>query len=89
MALITVIIPKTGAEMEEARIVSWKKQEGDSVEKGDILAEIETDKALMDLESPGAGVLIKRYYQEGETAPATQRVAVLATAGEKAEEITE
>ena len=87
MALITIIIPKTGAEMEEARIISWKKNVGDFVQKGDVVLEIETDKALMDVEATASGVLLKRYFQEGEMAPATERVAVLGTDGETVDQI--
>ena len=86
MSIVEIIIPKTGAEMEEAKIISWKKHEGERVNKGEVLLEIETDKAVMDVEAPDSGILLKRYYQEGQTAPATQRIAILGTAGESPED---
>ena len=77
MALTRVIMPKTGAEMEEGRIVSWKKNEGERIEKGGILLEIETDKATMEVEAPASGFVLKRLYKEGEVAPATRLIAIL------------
>jgi pyruvate/2-oxoglutarate dehydrogenase complex dihydrolipoamide acyltransferase (E2) component len=50
-----VVMPKLTDTMEEGVLVEWKKQEGDAVVAGDVLAEIETDKAVMDLESIGSG----------------------------------
>ena len=54
--------------MEEGRLISWLKKEGDPVQEGDLLAEIETDKATMELIARGSGVLRKRILGEGETA---------------------
>jgi len=68
--------------MEEGRLVKWVKNEGDSVAKGEVLAEIETDKAVMELVARGEGVLRKRLLAEGETAPVGQLVGVIATADE-------
>jgi len=68
--------------MEEGRLVKWVKNEGDTVAKGEVLAEIETDKAVMELVARGEGVLRKRLLAEGETAPVGQLVGVIATADE-------
>src|SRR5205823_11533832 len=57
----------------------WLKQPGDQIKKGDILAEIETDKATMDLESYDAGVLEEIMVQEGETVPIGQAIARIGT----------
>jgi pyruvate dehydrogenase E2 component (dihydrolipoamide acetyltransferase) len=63
--------------MQEGTIARWLKHAGDAVKKGDILAEIETDKATMDLEAYEAGTLEQILVQEGETAPIGQPVAVI------------
>jgi len=87
MALTRIIMPKTGADMEEGRILTWKKKEGERVAKGEILLEIETDKATMEVESPEAGVILKLLCAEGDTAPATDLIAILGEGNEPAEEI--
>ena len=87
MALTRVIMPKTGAEMEEGRIVSWKKNEGEQIEKGGILLEIETDKATMEVEAPASGFVLKRLYREGEVAPATHLIAILGDGNEPSEDV--
>jgi pyruvate dehydrogenase E2 component (dihydrolipoamide acetyltransferase) len=87
MALSQVIMPKTGAEMVEGRIVRWKKQVGEQVMKGEALLEIETDKATMEVESPAAGVLLRRLFPEGEMVPATHPIAILGDGNESAGEI--
>ncbi len=55
--------------MEEGRLVTWLKKEGEQVNDGDILAEIETDKATMELVARGSGVLRKHLIAEGASAP--------------------
>ena len=64
--------------MEEGRVASWLKQEGDSVVAGDILAEVETDKAIMELQARGNGVLRKIFAPEGATADVGSLIAVIA-----------
>lgn len=68
--------------MEEGRLVKWLRNEGDAVKSGDVLAEVETDKAVMELVARGDGVLRKRLIAEGATAPVGQLVGVIAAAGE-------
>ena len=87
MPLSQVIMPKTGAEMEEGKIVSWKKKPGDQIKTGEILLEIETDKATMDVESPATGVLLRSLFAEDEKVPATHMIAVIGTGSESAVEI--
>ena len=72
-----VVMPKLTDTMEEGVVVAWKKHEGDTVDSGDILAEIETDKAVLDLESFGSGVLRKVLVPEGETVKAGNLIAVI------------
>jgi pyruvate dehydrogenase E2 component (dihydrolipoamide acetyltransferase) len=64
--------------MEEGRLVTWLKNEGDAVAEGDVLAEVETDKATMELVARGAGVLRKRTLEEGGTAAVGTVIAVIA-----------
>lgn len=72
-----VVMPKLTDTMEEGVVVAWKKQEGETVDSGDVLAEIETDKAVLDLEAFGSGVLRKVLVPEGETVKAGKLIAVI------------
>lgn len=77
-----VLMEALSPTMEEGRLVEWKKQEGEPVSLGDILAEVETDKAVMDLQARAAGVLLKQAIQPGTTVPVGQVVGVIGAAGE-------
>jgi pyruvate dehydrogenase E2 component (dihydrolipoamide acetyltransferase) len=77
-----VLMEALSPTMEEGRLVEWKKQEGDAVTVGDILAEVETDKAVMDLQARAAGVLLKQAITPGTTVPVGQVVGVIGAAGE-------
>ena len=68
--------------MEEGQVVRWLKAEGDEVKEGDILAEIETDKATMELVARGSGVLRKQFLKEGSTAPVGAVIAIIAAPDE-------
>ena len=68
--------------MEEGRIAKWNKKEGDAVKSGESLAEVETDKAIMELVARGDGVLRKILVKEGESKPVGSLVGVIATADE-------
>lgn len=72
-----VVMPKLTDTMEEGVVVAWKKHEGETVDSGDVLAEIETDKAVLDLEAFGSGVLRKVLVPEGETVKAGKLIAVI------------
>ncbi len=80
-----ITMPRLSDTMEEGTVAKWLKKEGDKVEEGDILAEIETDKATMEFESFYEGTLLKIGIQEGETAPVD---ALLAIIGEEGEDIS-
>src|SRR3954465_3368294 len=67
--------------MEEGRLATWLKNEGDQVKEGDVLAEVETDKATMELVARGSGVLRKRLIGDGDTANVGTVIAVIAGAG--------
>jgi pyruvate dehydrogenase E2 component (dihydrolipoamide acetyltransferase) len=76
-----VTMPRLSDTMEEGTVATWLKQEGDKVEEGDILAEIETDKATMEFESFYSGTLLKIGIQEGETAKVDALLAILGPEG--------
>ncbi len=77
-----VMMEALSPTMEEGRLVKWLKAEGDAVAAGDVLAEVETDKAIMELVARGAGVLRKRLIAEDTTAPVGQVIGVIAGADE-------
>ena len=77
-----VIMPKLTDTMTEGVVIKWHKREGDRIESGDALAEIETDKAVMDLEAFGAGTLRKILVPDQSTVPAGQLIAVIASPDE-------
>jgi pyruvate dehydrogenase E2 component (dihydrolipoamide acetyltransferase) len=78
-----VIMPKMGDGMEEGTLVEWTKKEGESVKSGEIIGSIQTDKATLELEAPGSGVLTGILIKEGETVPVGQAIAALLKEGEK------
>ena len=77
-----VVMEALSPTMEEGRLVKWLKNEGDKVTAGETLAEVETDKAVMELVARGEGVLRKRLLGEGTSAPVGQLVAVIAAPDE-------
>src|SRR5215218_8023637 len=72
-----VIMPKLSPTMEEGQISRWLKKEGDKVSMGEPLAEIDTDKATMEMQALGNGVLRKILINEGQSAPLGQTIAVI------------
>lgn len=80
----TVVMPKMGDTMEEGKVITWRKQEGDTVAKGDALAEIETEKVNIEAEAFAAGTLRKILAPEGATVPVGQPIALI---GEPSEAI--
>ena len=80
-----VRMPKLSDTMTEGVVATWLKQVGDEVESGEILAEIETDKATMEFESFFDGVLLHIGVEQGSTAPVDSLLCIL---GEKGEDIS-
>jgi pyruvate dehydrogenase E2 component (dihydrolipoamide acetyltransferase) len=70
-------MPMLGEVMEEGLIVTWHKKEGDSVERGEIIMEVETDKATMEVESTVSGVVKNILVAEGETVPVNTTLALI------------
>jgi len=79
---IPVEMPKMSDTMEEGVLVAWMAEEGESVSAGDVIAQVETDKATMDLEVYDDGVLLKRVIGEGDAVPIGGLIAILGNAGE-------
>ena len=73
-----VIMPKLSDAMTEGRVIQWLKKEGDRVQGGDVVASIETDKAEIELEAFGSGVLRKILVGDGQTVPVGQLIGVIA-----------
>ncbi len=76
-------MPKLSDTMTEGTLLKWRKKEGDTVETGDAIAEVETDKATMEIEAFDDGVLHKQMVTEGAKVPVGGRVALLLDAGEE------
>ena len=80
---INILMPALSPTMEKGNLAKWLKKEGDAVKTGDVIAEIETDKATMEYESVDDGVLAKIVVPEGtHDVPVNQLIAVLAQEGE-------
>ena len=79
---IVVNMPRLSDTMEEGTVAAWLKKVGDKIEEGDILAEIETDKATMEFESFNEGTLLYIGIQEGETTKVDELLAIIGDAGE-------
>ncbi|MHB0999091.1 MAG: dihydrolipoamide acetyltransferase family protein [Armatimonadota bacterium] len=82
-----MILPMLGQTMEEGTITKWLKKEGDSVEKGEPLLEVMTDKVNMEVESPTSGILRKIVAQEDETVPIMELIAIIGTADEPIDDL--
>jgi pyruvate dehydrogenase E2 component (dihydrolipoamide acetyltransferase) len=77
-----IVMPKLGFDMREAVLSSWLKQEGDQVEKGEVVAEIESDKATLELEAQVGGVLLKQLAADGDVVPVGGNLAIVGEEGE-------
>jgi len=78
-----ITMPKLGFDMAEGTLVNWVKKEGDQVEKGELLAEIETDKATVEVESMHSGTIRKLLVKKGAIVPVNQPIAVVGGKDEK------
>ncbi|MGN6393016.1 MAG: dihydrolipoamide acetyltransferase family protein [Gemmatimonadales bacterium] len=80
-----VVMEALSPTMEEGRLVEWKKREGEPVAVGDVLAEVETDKAVMELVARAGGTLLKQVVAAGATVPVSELVALIGEPGEAVE----
>jgi pyruvate dehydrogenase E2 component (dihydrolipoamide acetyltransferase) len=78
-----ILMPLLSPSMTEGTLVKWLKKEGDAVKSGDVLAEVETDKATMDLEAFDSGILRKILVEEGNRVPINSRIGIIGTKDEK------
>ena len=83
MSVTRVILPKLGLTMDEGRVIAWHKKEGEHVTKGEILFEVETDKANMEIESPAGGTVRRILYPAGTTAPIATVIALITEAADE------
>ena len=81
----TINMPKLGFDMAEGTLIRWVKQVGENINKGDVLAEIETDKATVEVESPASGVVLQHMVDQGSIVPVNAPIAVVGNEGEKVE----
>jgi pyruvate dehydrogenase E2 component (dihydrolipoamide acetyltransferase) len=79
----TINMPKLGFDMAEGLLVRWVKQVGENINKGDVLAEIETDKATVEVESHASGVVLQHLVDAGTSVPVNAPIAVVGAVGEK------
>lgn len=79
---IEIKMPKLSATMQTGVIQKWRKKEGERVEYGEVIADIETDKAVMELEAFDPGVIRKIVVPEGSKAPVNETIAIIGEAGE-------
>jgi pyruvate dehydrogenase E2 component (dihydrolipoamide acetyltransferase) len=81
----TINMPKLGFDMAEGLLVRWVRQVGETINKGDVLAEIETDKATVEVESSASGVVLQHIVDQGTIVPVNAPIAVVGAEGEKVE----
>src|SRR5512136_194006 len=79
----TISMPKLGFDMSEGTLVRWVIQTGEPVQKGAVLAEIETDKATVEVESSFDGILAQQLVQSGDVVPVNTPIAIITAPGEK------
>src|ERR1700730_2378374 len=81
---ISVVMPALEMAQETGKLLAWRKKEGEAVKKGEPLLEIETDKAVVEIEAPGDGFLAGITARVGAVIPVGETIAWLVAAGEKA-----
>src|ERR1700678_2531005 len=80
---ISVEVPKLGNTVEECIVARWLKRKGDSVSEGDVVAEIETDKATFEVAAPASGTLLETFFEEGALAPVFTPLFAIGEPGEQ------
>ncbi len=81
----TINMPKLGFDMAEGVLIRWVRQVGETINKGDVLAEIETDKATVEVSSSASGVVLQHIVDQGTVVPVNAPIAIVGQAGEKVE----
>ena len=80
---IAVLMPKQGQSVESCFIIKWNKKVGDKVKAEELICEVETDKAVFEVEAPEAGTILKIFYKEGDDVPVLNTIAIIGQPGEK------
>lgn len=86
---IEITMPRLSDTMEEGTLIKWRVKPGDKVKSGDLLADVETDKATMELQSYDEGTVAKLAVKEGQSAPVGKLILLLAEPGESVEEVAQ
>lgn len=79
-----IILPDLGMDMDEALLITWTKNPGDAIKEGDVIAEVETDKTTVEVESPVAGTILEWQFQPGDTLTIGGVIGIVGEAGEAA-----
>lgn len=80
---IAVLMPKQGQSVESCLMIKWNKKVGDKVKAEEPICEVETDKAVFEVEAPEAGTMLKIFYKEGDDIPVLNTIAIIGQPGEK------
>lgn len=83
-----VLLPQLGQSVESCIIIDWKKREGDKVEKGEVICEVETDKSTLEVESTESGTVLKLLYEVGDDVPVFSPIMIVGEPGEKWETVS-
>src|ERR1700712_5602023 len=84
MAIVEVKVPQLSESVEEATLLQWKKRPGEAVEMDEILVEIETDKVVLEVPAPAAGVMAQLVKNDGDMCVAEEVIAKIDTEGQEA-----
>lgn len=82
-----VVMPKQGQTVESCILVEWKQQPGELVAEGDVLCEVETDKAILEVPSPVSGTLLAHFFNAGDDVPVLTTIAAIGTPGEAVDDL--
>ena len=80
---IAVLMPKQGQSVESCLIIKWNKKVGEKIKTEEPICEVETDKAVFEVEAPEAGTMLKIFYKEGDDVPVLNTIAIIGQPGEK------
>jgi len=80
---VAILMPKQGQSVESCLIIKWNKKAGDKVKSEEPICEVETDKAVFEVEAPEAGTILKIFYKEGDDVPVLNTIAIIGQPGEK------
>ena len=84
---IPILMPALSPTMTEGKLAKWHVKVGDTVKSGQVICEIETDKATMDVESPVSGTLLETFFNEGDEVPVMINIAAVGEPGESVDNL--